>query len=203
MVDFFFFFFSSRRRHTRCSRDWSSDVCSSDLLPIVVVHCNAERPIRPAISLPLVKILTFRFAARIWAASANVLSSNRLRASRGIPTRERVESPAQGGSVTNNRRPAGWHVHRAMPGHRQSGSALPELTTKSRLRGGQYASHQTGSRCSWFHLLWNERFRRVCPCGRCGYHERRGHYRRSDLGCCYRRPKRRSRRTDRRTISRD
>src|SRR5256884_1516956 len=27
----FYFFFSSRRRHTRCSRDWSSDVCSSDL----------------------------------------------------------------------------------------------------------------------------------------------------------------------------
>src|SRR5687768_18229510 len=26
-----YFFFSSRRRHTRCSRDWSSDVCSSDL----------------------------------------------------------------------------------------------------------------------------------------------------------------------------
>src|SRR2546422_2313466 len=25
------FFFSSRRRHTRCSRDWGSDVCSSDL----------------------------------------------------------------------------------------------------------------------------------------------------------------------------
>src|SRR3989449_5739648 len=25
-----YFFFSSRRRHTRCSRDWSSDVCSSD-----------------------------------------------------------------------------------------------------------------------------------------------------------------------------
>src|SRR5690606_40816854 len=27
----FYFFFSSRRRHTRFSRDWSSDVCSSDL----------------------------------------------------------------------------------------------------------------------------------------------------------------------------
>src|SRR5437870_11365082 len=26
-----FFFFSSRRRHTRWPRDWSSDVCSSDL----------------------------------------------------------------------------------------------------------------------------------------------------------------------------
>src|SRR2546421_6858150 len=36
-----FFFFSSRRRHTRSDRDWSSDVCSSDLgfdERIVVVH---------------------------------------------------------------------------------------------------------------------------------------------------------------------
>src|SRR5438067_10358907 len=29
---FIFFFFSSRRRHTRSKRDWSSDVCSSDLV---------------------------------------------------------------------------------------------------------------------------------------------------------------------------
>src|SRR5205085_6345026 len=29
---FFFFFFSSRRRHTRFDCDWSSDVCSSDLI---------------------------------------------------------------------------------------------------------------------------------------------------------------------------
>src|SRR2546422_8544519 len=33
-VFLFFFFFSSRRRHTRCSRDWSSDVCSSDLFSL-------------------------------------------------------------------------------------------------------------------------------------------------------------------------
>src|SRR5207249_6276766 len=33
-VFFFFFFFSSRRRHTRSKRDWSSDVCSSDLAPM-------------------------------------------------------------------------------------------------------------------------------------------------------------------------
>src|SRR2546422_5103505 len=37
MCMIFFFFFSSRRRHTRCSRDWSSDVCSSDL----VIHGHA------------------------------------------------------------------------------------------------------------------------------------------------------------------
>src|SRR3989442_10570612 len=36
----FFFFFSSRRRHTRCGRDWSSDVCSSDLVGVV------EMPVR-------------------------------------------------------------------------------------------------------------------------------------------------------------
>src|SRR6201993_2904058 len=29
---YFFFFFSSRRRHTRLQGDWSSDVCSSDLV---------------------------------------------------------------------------------------------------------------------------------------------------------------------------
>src|SRR5690606_39868593 len=33
--------FSSRRRHTRFSRDWSSDVCSSDLL---LFSCSKESP---------------------------------------------------------------------------------------------------------------------------------------------------------------
>src|SRR5206468_8122998 len=44
---FFFFFFSSRRRHTRSDRDWSSDVCSSDLRnPPSLSHC-VERPPGP------------------------------------------------------------------------------------------------------------------------------------------------------------
>src|SRR5438874_11799777 len=39
----FRFFFSSRRRHTRSLRDWSSDVCSSDLsLATMVVSGNAS-----------------------------------------------------------------------------------------------------------------------------------------------------------------
>src|SRR5699024_11396620 len=37
-----FFFFSSRRRHTRSKRDWSSDVCSSDLLTIQLL-CDRRR----------------------------------------------------------------------------------------------------------------------------------------------------------------
>src|SRR5258707_9590625 len=46
----FFFFFSSRRRHTRYWRDWSSDVCSSDL-------CSKSRPgwvvLRSTSTLPI------------------------------------------------------------------------------------------------------------------------------------------------------
>src|SRR2546429_6126754 len=44
-----FFFFSSRRRHTRCSRDWSSDVCSSDLVKAAVPLARRQRS-------PVVKI---------------------------------------------------------------------------------------------------------------------------------------------------
>src|SRR5215470_20357066 len=61
------FFFSSRRRHTRCYRDWSSDVCSSDLGHTLVlcrvgagrdrysVVCgapNARRGVRAAFAPP-------------------------------------------------------------------------------------------------------------------------------------------------------
>src|SRR2546429_8424332 len=40
----YIFFFSSRRRHTRCSRDWSSDVCSSDLM---LHHSRADGTLFP------------------------------------------------------------------------------------------------------------------------------------------------------------
>src|SRR5699024_11659117 len=42
-----FFFFSSRRRHTRSKRDWSSDVCSSDLLDELTENIPEE--IKPII----------------------------------------------------------------------------------------------------------------------------------------------------------
>src|SRR6266436_3513285 len=49
-----FFFFSSRRRHTRCSRDWSSDVCSSDLHGNLFAAANffheaSKRDVKPII----------------------------------------------------------------------------------------------------------------------------------------------------------
>src|SRR6266536_1870607 len=43
MLYFFFFFFSSRRRHTRSTRDWSSDVCSSDLRDLADAGLVARR----------------------------------------------------------------------------------------------------------------------------------------------------------------
>src|SRR5438128_9674358 len=56
-----FFFFSSRRRHTRCYRDWSSDVCSSDLPPApparpAPLQATPRKPSRPQ-------------ASRKWASS--------------------------------------------------------------------------------------------------------------------------------------
>src|SRR6266478_7603509 len=43
----FFFFFSSRRRHTRFDCDWSSDVCSSDLVnraPMFYIYGQVQKP---------------------------------------------------------------------------------------------------------------------------------------------------------------
>src|SRR5690606_39942405 len=41
---FIFFFFSSRSRHTRFSRDWSSDVCSSDLSLLQTYYSSTGNP---------------------------------------------------------------------------------------------------------------------------------------------------------------
>src|SRR5207247_4224818 len=71
---FIAFFFSSRRRHTRSTRDWSSDVCSSDLYvkagerflagePVYMTDLLTKRPddlsnypyLYPPLTLPLVE----------------------------------------------------------------------------------------------------------------------------------------------------
>src|SRR5438105_7432845 len=45
LITLLVFFFSSRRRHTRSTRDWSSDVCSSDLLRLLE---RQRAPLHPA-----------------------------------------------------------------------------------------------------------------------------------------------------------
>src|SRR5256884_3633497 len=60
-----FFFFSSRRRHTRCSRDWSSDVCSSDLwAPRNETRASSETAPMGWILAPGIVRLTHQAAAR-------------------------------------------------------------------------------------------------------------------------------------------
>src|SRR2546430_4747207 len=48
-IQYFFFFFSSRRRHTRFDCDWSSDVCSSDLVSVI---SDATNKVVATISVP-------------------------------------------------------------------------------------------------------------------------------------------------------
>src|SRR5699024_11780560 len=51
------FFFSSRRRHTSSKRDWSSDVCSSDLVRGRIGPITADEQIAPQRRLEDVRLL--------------------------------------------------------------------------------------------------------------------------------------------------
>src|SRR3712207_8799048 len=70
-----FFFFSSRRRHTRYWRDWSSDVCSSDLQKSSLL-ASAE-PLSAA--LLSVMWLQVPFTAMDWLGSILIVSTIFLR----------------------------------------------------------------------------------------------------------------------------
>src|SRR5699024_11462837 len=55
ILDLYIFFFSSRRRHTRSKRDWSSDVCSSDLASVfsfAAVIAFSSKSVPTAFSAP-------------------------------------------------------------------------------------------------------------------------------------------------------
>src|SRR5438067_6180978 len=106
---FFFFFFSSRRRHTRSKRDWSSDVCSSDL-----VRRGAEPGFARARSPP---------------------PARDVKEKEGGPGRRRASFLAPAGRAGD--RPAGNLAPggRGRPGQSASGSWLPpELDVEACLR---------------------------------------------------------------------
>src|SRR5699024_7707632 len=85
----FFFFFSSRRRHTRSKRDWSSDVCSSDLASSV-------------------RLVSIRTSVRVSSGSSSggswywskPMGPPRRRSWRTVPIRGRSDATGRGGGGT-------------------------------------------------------------------------------------------------------
>src|SRR5690606_40113663 len=87
-TDIFCFFFSSRRRHTSFSRDWSSDVCSSDLSTDAAAVFSILRSkslglktnLRPTLELesgsndPMAYVLTIAFLSLVVNQDKNVFS---------------------------------------------------------------------------------------------------------------------------------
>src|SRR6266498_5491563 len=76
----FFFFFSSRRRHTRCGRDWSSDVCSSDLIrvPDETERRSKAGLVIPATAAPHLKRCEWSEVVLIGPETRNVKPGDRI-----------------------------------------------------------------------------------------------------------------------------
>src|SRR5207249_7217430 len=86
------FFFSSRRRHTRSKRDWSSDVCSSDLTPQTSYTLSVSG-VRDLASQPNTLVTTqMVFAARqfnAWSLGSPALTGSVAEVTGGARSEER------------------------------------------------------------------------------------------------------------------
>src|SRR5437868_11112602 len=74
----FFFFFSSRRRHTRSKRDWSSDVCSSDLSSALATAPTTKLTLSSSVRKTQQKLLPLpkRQRQRQWPLRLSSLASS-------------------------------------------------------------------------------------------------------------------------------
>src|SRR5690606_40364083 len=95
---FFVFFFSSRRRHTRFSRDWSSDVCSSDLVTVGVDGATASGGVFAAratagavVSVDVLAVLAAALASGVAAQDAVAVAPVGFDEIGRASCRERVE----------------------------------------------------------------------------------------------------------------
>src|SRR5215469_12910738 len=101
-----FFFFSSRRRHTRSLRDWSSDVCSSDLivttgLASLITYLHNGLPFKV-----LVVVVTGAFNAGMYLGAFRVLTP------KGVPTSKLLPGAIAGGILYTVLQSLGtWLVH--------------------------------------------------------------------------------------------
>src|SRR5690606_39932984 len=100
-LTFVAFFFSSRRRHTRFSRDWSSDVCSSDLpsraarhatrskLPLIT-SAQLLRSIAPGAKTSKIGRASCRERVENWVVDGALKKKNRLQTG-GTTTHARTQ----------------------------------------------------------------------------------------------------------------
>src|SRR5215217_8938999 len=93
-----FFFFSSRRRHTRYWRDWSSDVCSSDL--DAGVHEFLRKPFTSGDLLKRVENVALK--PRTWIEAVGYVGPDRRRFNSGEysgPTKRKSDRAATGAAA--------------------------------------------------------------------------------------------------------
>src|SRR5699024_11476071 len=74
-----FFFFSSRRRHTRSKRDWSSDVCSSDLGYNEMIKAQNQYSEQQYPTMPFIVVIVDELADLMMVASNEVERSEERR----------------------------------------------------------------------------------------------------------------------------
>src|SRR5437762_14101107 len=90
------FFFSSRRRHTRYIGDWSSDVCSSDLIPMAYARLSETYGPSTRLDLPGLGLVSGGLLAVVWGlvranelgwTSATIVRSEERRVGKGCGVR--------------------------------------------------------------------------------------------------------------------
>src|SRR6266536_4818198 len=115
---FIFFFFSSRRRHTRSTRDWSSDVCSSDLRNLLVV-AELDRRVVGTLQLTFIPSLTFVGGERAQIEAVHVDGRHRGRGLGGAMLRWAIERARERGCrlvqlTTDKRRPDALRLYESL-----------------------------------------------------------------------------------------
>src|SRR3989442_7841413 len=118
------FLFSSRRRHTRCGRDWSSDVCSSDLgVPFTLKDAHATAGMRTTTGFPpladYVPQEDSTVTARLKAAGGILLGKTNVAVM--------LADPAQSNNPIFGRTKNPWNIERTPGG--SSGGAAAALAT--------------------------------------------------------------------------
>src|SRR2546422_5367985 len=96
LLDLYFFFFSSRRRHTRCSRDWSSDVCSSDLVAEHgpgIARSDGRLPVGPYVDVEAKRAVRLNEGADRDAFTEVVVAIVALEQKRGPPDLAGAQPP--------------------------------------------------------------------------------------------------------------